>query len=178
MCRSCRVSSVTAESRKEICRTTSGARPREHRSTRAIRPQRTPSTVSQHHLNSRPCTSRVQLEEEIKLRTRPEEACAEELVRLTVRTRMLDFMQVQVSSDTLLCESRSSRCSSVMRKFRAQHRCHVLRSLKLSTVRSCRSNSFGEVLWITRRQSRWNLSRVKQGGAIRADDMDHKTERA
>ena len=24
----------------------------------------------------------------------------------------------------------------------------------------------------------WNLSRVKQGGAIRADDMDHKTERA
>ena len=24
----------------------------------------------------------------------------------------------------------------------------------------------------------WNLSRVKQGGTIRADDMDHKTERA
>ena len=31
---------------------------------------------------------------------RPEEACAEKLVRLMVRTRMLDFMQVQFSSDT------------------------------------------------------------------------------
>ena len=66
---------------------------------RAIRSQRKPSFVSQHQLNMRPCTSRVQLEEEIKLRTRPEEAYAEELVRLTVRTRMLDFMQVQFSSD-------------------------------------------------------------------------------
>ena len=34
------------------------------------------------------------------MRTRPEEAYAEELVRLTVRTRVLDFMQVQFSSDT------------------------------------------------------------------------------
>ena len=31
---------------------------------------------------------------------RPEEAYAEELVRLTVRTRMLDFNGVQFSSDT------------------------------------------------------------------------------
>ena len=31
---------------------------------------------------------------------RSEEAYAEELVKLTVRTRMLDFMQVQFSSDT------------------------------------------------------------------------------
>ena len=42
----------------------------------------------------------MQLEEEFKLRTRPEEAYAEELVMLTVRTRMLDFMQEQFSSDT------------------------------------------------------------------------------
>ena len=42
----------------------------------------------------------MQLEEETKLRTRLEEAYAEEPVRLTVRTRMLDFMQVQFSSDT------------------------------------------------------------------------------
>ena len=34
------------------------------------------------------------------MRTRPEEAYAEELVKLTVRTRVLDFMQVQFSSDT------------------------------------------------------------------------------
>ena len=46
MCSACRVSSVTAESRRGICRTTSGARPREHRAMRAIRSQRTPSTVS------------------------------------------------------------------------------------------------------------------------------------
>ena len=31
---------------------------------------------------------------------RPEQANAEKLVRLMVRTRMLDFMQVQFSSDT------------------------------------------------------------------------------
>ena len=31
---------------------------------------------------------------------RPEEGYAEELVRLSVRTRMLDFMQVLFSSDT------------------------------------------------------------------------------
>ena len=37
---------------------------------------------------------------ELKLRMRPEEAHAEELVRLTLRTRVLDFMQVQFSSDT------------------------------------------------------------------------------
>ena len=42
----------------------------------------------------------MQFEEELKLRTRPEEAYAQELVRLTVRTRVLDFMQVQFSSDT------------------------------------------------------------------------------
>ena len=41
----------------------------------------------------------MQLEEETKLRTQLEEAYAEEPVRLTVRTRMLDFMQVQFSSD-------------------------------------------------------------------------------
>ena len=46
MCSACRVSSVTAESKREICRTTSGARSREHCAMRAIRPQRTPSTVS------------------------------------------------------------------------------------------------------------------------------------
>ena len=66
---------------------------------RAIRPQRTPHN-RQHQLSKRPCTSRVQLEEELKLRTRPEEAYAEELVRLMVRTRVLDFMQVQFSSNT------------------------------------------------------------------------------
>ena len=42
----------------------------------------------------------MQLEEELQLRTGPEEAYAEELVRLTVRTRVLDFMQVLFSSDT------------------------------------------------------------------------------
>ena len=152
-CSACRVSSVTAESRRGVCRTTSGARPREHCAMRAIRPQRTPSTVSQHQLSRRPCTSRVQLEEEIKLRTRPEETYAEELVGLTVRTRVLVFIMQVVSSQmkcSLLRESRSSRCSSAMRRHRAQHRCYVLGSLKLSTVRSRRSNSFGEVLWTTR----------------------------
>ena len=34
------------------------------------------------------------------MRRRSEEAYAEELVRLTVRTRVLDFMQEQLSSDT------------------------------------------------------------------------------
>ena len=61
LCSACRVSSVTAESRRGICRTTSGARPREHCAMRAIRPQRISSTVSQHQLSRRPCTSRVQL---------------------------------------------------------------------------------------------------------------------
>ena len=157
MCSACRVSSATAESRRGICRTTSGARPREHCAMRAIRPQRISSTDRQHQLSRRHCIRRVQLEEELKLRTRPEEAYAEELVRLTVRSRILDFMQVQFSSRRMKCSllrgSRSSRCSSSMRRYRAQHRCHVLGNLKLSTVRSCRSNSFGEVLWITRRQS-------------------------
>ena len=41
MCSACRVSPVTAESRREICRTTSGARPRENFAIRAIRRQRT-----------------------------------------------------------------------------------------------------------------------------------------
>ena len=35
---------------------------------------------------------------------------------------------------------------------------------------SCRSSSFGEVLWSTRRQSpSWNLGRAKQGDTIRVD---------
>ena len=152
MCSACRVSSVTAESRRKIFRTTSGARSREHCAMRAIRLQRTLSTDRQHQLSRRPCASRVQLEEELKLRTRPEEAYAEEFVRLTVRTRVLYFIQEQLLARThrmkcsLLRGSRCSRCSSAMRRYRAQHRCHVLRSLKLSTVRSCRSRSFGEVL--------------------------------
>ena len=61
MCSACRVSSVTAESRRGICRTTSGARQREHCAMRAIRPQRISSTFRQHQLSRRPCTSRVQL---------------------------------------------------------------------------------------------------------------------
>ena len=51
---------------------------------------------------------------------------------------MLDFMQVQFSSDTqdeVSCGSHDDSLS-------------------------------------------WNLSRVKQGGAFRADDMDHEAERA
>ena len=95
MCSACRVRAVTAESRRGICRATSGARPREHCAMRA-----SPPTDSQHQLSRRYCISRAQLEEELKLRTRPEEAYAEELVKLTVRTRELDFMQVQFSSDT------------------------------------------------------------------------------
>ena len=46
MCSACRVSPVTAESRRGICRTTSGARPREHFAITVIRSHRTPSTVS------------------------------------------------------------------------------------------------------------------------------------
>ena len=46
MSSACRVSSVTAESRRGICRTTSGARPREHFAIRAIRSQRTHCNVS------------------------------------------------------------------------------------------------------------------------------------
>ena len=151
---------MRAESRRGICRTTSGARPREHCAMRAIRPQRTPPTDSQHQLSRRCCTSRVQLEEELKLRTRPEEAYAggaREVdgqytgVGLHAGTVLVQTHRMKCS---LLRGSRISRCSSAMRRYRAQHRCHVLRSLKLSTVRSCRSNSIGEVLWITRRQSR------------------------
>ena len=41
---------------------------------------------------------RTQLEEELKLRMRSEEADAEELERLTVRTWELYFMQEQLSS--------------------------------------------------------------------------------
>ena len=89
---------------------------------------------------------------------RSEEAYAEELVRLTVRTRVLDFMQELLSSDTqnevftsswikklevLVGHAEISRATQMSRveKLEAQH------------CRSCRSNSFGEVLWITRRQS-------------------------
>ena len=97
MCSACRVSPVTAESRRGICSTTSGARSREHFAMRAVRSQRTPSAVSTSCAEGI-AFSRSQLEEELKLRTRLEEAYAEELVRLTVR--MLDFMQVQFSSDT------------------------------------------------------------------------------
>ena len=82
---------------------------------------------------------------------RSEEACAEELVRLTVRTRVLDFMQEQLSSDTqgevftsswikklevLVGDAEISRAPQMSR----------VGSLNLSIVRSCRSNSFGEVL--------------------------------
>ena len=59
MCSACRVSSVTTESKRGICRTTSGARPREHCAMRAIRPQRIPSTDSQHQLSRRFCISRA-----------------------------------------------------------------------------------------------------------------------
>ena len=86
MCSACRVSSVTAQSRRKFFRTTSGARSREHCAMRAIRLQRKPSIDRQHQLSRRPCASRVQLKEE--------------LVRLTVRTRVLDFIQEQLSSDT------------------------------------------------------------------------------
>ena len=90
---------MTAESRREICRTTSRARPREHFAMKAIRSQRTLSTVST-SLAEGIAFSRTQLEEELKLRTLPEEAYAGDLVRVTVRTRMLDFIQVQFSSVT------------------------------------------------------------------------------
>ena len=80
---------------------------------RAIRSQRTPPN-RQHQLSKRPCTSRVQLEEELKLRTRPEEAYAEELVRLTVSRRVLDFMQVQFSSYTQDRDARR-RCEDIVR---------------------------------------------------------------
>ena len=99
MCSVCRVSPVTVEGRRRICRMTSGARPREHCAMKATRPQRTPPN-RQHQLSRRPCTSKVQLEEELQYRTRPEEAHAEELVKLTVRKRVLDIIQVQFSSDT------------------------------------------------------------------------------
>ena len=138
MCSVCRVSSVTAESRRGICRTTSGARPREHCAMRAIRPQRVSSTDRQHQLSRRHCISRVELEQELKLRTQPEEAYAKELVKLTVRTRVLDFLQVQFSSDTqdevftsswikkievLVGDSKISRATQMSRveKFEAQH---------------------------------------------------------
>ena len=128
---------------------TSGARSREHCAMRAIRPQRIPSTDRQHPLSRRHCISRVQLEEELKLRTRPEEAYAEELVKLTVRTRMLDFMQVQFSSDTKDEVFTSSWIKKLEALVGDAKISRAMESLKLSTVRSCRSK-FGEVLWITR----------------------------
>ena len=72
-------------------------------------------------------------------------------MRLTVRTRVLNFMQEQLLSDTqdevftsswikklevLVGDAEISRATQMSR----------VRSLKLSTGRSCRSNSFGEVL--------------------------------
>ena len=98
---------------------------------RAIRPQRIPSTDSQHHLSRRSCTNRVQLEEELKLRARPDEAYAEELVKLTVRTLVLNFMQEQLSSDTqdeVFTSSWIKKLEELVgdARYRAQHRCHVV----------------------------------------------------
>ena len=72
-------------------------------------------------------------------------------MRLTVRTRVLDFMQERLSSDTqdevftsswikklevLVGDAEMSRATQMSR----------VEKLELSTVGSCRSNSFGEVL--------------------------------
>ena len=101
-------------------------------------------------------------------------------MRLTVRTWVLDFMQEQSSSDTqdevrtsswikkleeLVGDAEISRATQMSRdeKLEAQHWSdHVGRTC---LVKSCESRDDS---------LSWNLSRVKQGGAIRADDMDHK----
>ena len=62
-------------------------------------------------------------------------------MRLTVRTRMLDFMQVQFSSDT----QDELFTSSWIKKLEVLVGDAKIAQFKLSTVRSCRSNSFGEV---------------------------------
>ena len=113
---------------------------------------------------------------------RSEEAYAEELVRLTVRTRVLDFMQVQFSSDT----RDEVFTSSWIKMFEvlfggadilATHMSRVA-NFEAQNFRSCRSISLAKFFKARHDSLSWNLSRVKRGGAIRADDMDHKTEGA
>ena len=69
-CRSHDVCRVKATPTVVHCRMTSEARPREHCAMRTIRPQRLSSTDRQHQLSRRHCISRVQLEEELKVRRR------------------------------------------------------------------------------------------------------------
>ena len=89
MCSACRVGSVTAESRRGICRTTSGAGPTAFRNKSNQISENT--FYCQHQLSRRHCISskkRSSCERDPKRRTRRS------------RTRMLDFIQVQFSSDT------------------------------------------------------------------------------
>ena len=100
----CRVSSVTAGSRRAICRMTSAARSREHCVMRAIRPQRTPPPDRQHQLSRRPCTSRARRNSRCSLMQR----------HLKARETERAAAEMQVHTERLreaegLTESRSSR---------------------------------------------------------------------
>ena len=127
---------------------------------------------------------RAQLEEEYKLRMRSEESCAQELERLVVPTWVLDFMQEQLSSDmhdevltstwskkleVLVDDTETSRATQMLCVEEARNSAlqgHVGRT-RLAKSCGSRDDSLS-----------WNLSRVKQDGAIRADDKDHKAEGA
>ena len=104
-------------------------------------------------------------------------------MRLTVRTRVLDFMQVQLLSDT----QDEDFTSSWIKKFKVLvGNAEIARNTDVTCWEagsSALSDHVGRTRLAKSCGSRddslsWNLSRVKQGGAIRADDMDHKTERA
>ena len=144
MCSACRVSSVTAVCRRKICKTTSSAIPREHFAIKAIRLQRISSTDSQYHLSRRYCTQQSAARRGAQV--------ANSIWR-SVRggTREVDGPNTDVGFHAGTGLVRHAGWSvhffvnQEARGARRQHRRHVLRSLKLSTVRSCRSNSFGAV---------------------------------
>ena len=127
---------------------------------------------------------RAQLEEEYKLRMRSKQACAQELERLAVPTWVLDFMQEQLSSDMqdevltstwskklemLVDDTETSRATHMLCVEEAQNSALLGHVGRTRLAKSCgsRDDSLS-----------WNLSRVKQDGAIRADDKDHKAEGA
>ena len=124
---------------------------------------------------------RAQLEEEYKLRMRSEEACAQELERLAVPTRVLDFMQEQLSSDMqdevltstwskklkMLVDDTGTRATHMLCVEEARNSALLGHVGRTRLAKSCGSHNDS---------LSWNLSRVKQDGAIRADDMDHKAQ--
>ena len=91
-------------------------------------------------------------------------------------------MQVQFSSDTqdeVFTSSWVKKLEVLVRDAKISCATQMSRVEKLEAL----LNHFGRTRLAKSCGSRddslsWNLSRMKQGGANRADDMDHQTERA